>query len=129
MSKLFGFIIFKYQINVNILLFTYLLGTVWCNIQNDFMIWIYLYDYLLYLDIIQGPSTPATTQERHRNLTRANLKETMQGVFLILGLKISHKPLRESPGTKIDSHVLFLCLFLFFIEMLVIIYIFKWSGF
>lgn len=83
MSKLFGFIIFKYQINVNILLFTYLLGTVWCIIQNDFMIWIYLYDYLLYLDIIQGPSTPATTQERHRNLTRANLKEAMQGVFLI----------------------------------------------
>lgn len=35
------------------------------------------------IDIIQRPSTLATTQEILRNLTREYLEETMQGGFLI----------------------------------------------
>lgn len=34
------------------------------------------------IDIIQRPSTPATTPEILRNLTREYLEETMQGGFL-----------------------------------------------
>lgn len=45
------------------------------------MIWIYLITFSS-IDIIEGPSTPATTQETLRNLTRENLEETMQGEFL-----------------------------------------------
>lgn len=55
------------------------------------------------IDIIQRPSTLATTQEILRNLTREYLEETMQGGFLYIGLKICRKALRESPGTKIDT--------------------------